>query len=136
MFDGTEWSIPDLQTITASERVSNALPVVEAGTAIAVDAGNADCELSGYTYNCADCADVTVQLGTDSGVSDADGDPITYQWFVMSGDATLSDPMDMSTEVTLSVRVLTRWCSETTTYELELVAQDCPVVLPMPLHCR
>ena len=79
------------------ERVSNALPVVEAGAAIAVDAGNADCELSRYTYNCADCADVTVQLETDSGVSDADGDPLTYQWYVMSGDATLSDPIDVST---------------------------------------
>ena len=127
VFDGTEWSIPDLQTITASERVSNALAVVEAGAAIAVDAGNADCELSGYTYNCADCADVTVQLGADSGVSDADGDPLTYQWYVMSGDATLSDPMDMNTEVTLSgASVDSVGACETTTYELELVAQDCP----------
>ena len=39
-----------------SERVSNSLPVVEVGASIA-DAGNADCELSGYTYNCADCVD-------------------------------------------------------------------------------
>lgn len=127
VYDGTEWSIPDLQVITASERVSNALPTVEAGTAIAVDAGNADCELSGYTYNCADCADVTVQLGTDSGVSDSDGDPLSYQWYVMSGDATLEDPFDMTTEVVLSgASVDSVGACETTTYELELVAQDCP----------
>ncbi len=127
VYDGTEWSIPDLQTITASERLSNALPTVEAGTSIAVDAGNADCELSGYTYNCADCADVTVQLGVDSGVSDADGDPLSYQWYVMSGDATLEDPSDMTTEVLLSgASVDSVGACETTTYELELVAEDCP----------
>jgi hypothetical protein len=127
VFDGTDWSIPDLQTITASERLGNALPTVEAGTSIAVDAGNADCQLSGYTYNCSDCADVTVQLGVDSGVSDADGDPLSYQWYVMSGDATLDDPTDMNTEVLLSgASVDSVGACETTTYELELVAQDCP----------
>ena len=68
-----------------------------------------------------------MQLGADSGVSDADGDPLTYQWYVMSGDATLSDPMDMNTEVTLSgASVDSVGACETTTYELELVAQDCP----------
>ena len=66
-----------------------------------------------------------MQLGADSGVSMRQ--IIDLQWYVMSGDATLSDPMDMSTEVTLSgASVDSVGACETTTYELELVAQDCP----------
>ena len=127
VYDGSAWSIPDLITVTAGERVANALPFVEAGSAIAVDAGNAECELSGYSYNCGDCSNMTVQLGSDASVSDADGDPLTYSWYVMSGDATLSDETDLNTEVVLSGATTTEPnVCETTTYEFELVAQDCP----------
>ena len=127
VFDGAEWSIPDLQTISASERLGNALPTVNAGSAIAADAGNAECTLSGYTYNCGDCSNINVALGTDASVTDGDGDPISYQWYVMSGDATLDDPTSLTTDVTLSgASVDTAGACETTTYELELVAQDCP----------
>ena len=60
-------------------------------------------------------------------MSDSDGDPLSYQWYVMSGDATLEDPYDMTTEVVLSgASVDSVGACETTTYELELVAQDCP----------
>ena len=45
----------------------------------------------------------------------------------MSGDATLSDETDLNTEVVLSGATTTEPnVCETTTYELELVAQDCP----------
>ena len=127
VFDGAEWSIPDLMNISAKERMGNALPTVEAGAPIAVDAGNANCELSGYTYNCGDCANVTVELGNNAHVTDADGDPISYKWYVMSGDATLTDATDLNSEVVLSGATVDAPNScDSTTYELELVAEDCP----------
>ncbi len=127
VFDGSNWSVPDLVSITASERMSNALPTVEAGSAIAVDAGTADCELSGYTYNCGDCPNVTVELGSDASVQDADGDPISYEWHLMSGDANILDESDLNSEIILTGATASEPnACETTTYELELVAQDCP----------
>ncbi len=127
VFDGNAWSVPDLMSITASERMANALPTVEAGAAIAVDAGTADCQLSGYTYNCGDCPNVTVALGDTASISDADGDSISYQWYVMSGDATLADETSLTSDVVLSGASASEPnACETTTYELELVAQDCP----------
>lgn len=127
VFDGLEWSVPDLVTVTTSERVSNVVPTVDAGSSISIDGGNGDCELAGYSYTCSECSAVTTSLGTDAGVSDSDGDPVTYQWYVMSGDATLSDPTDLNSEIVLSGASPTEPnACEVTTYELELVATDCP----------
>ena len=127
VYDGFEWSLPDLVSITAGERVANTLPVVEAGASLSVDAGDGDCELSGYTYSCSACAAVSVSIGTDAGVSDGDGDPFTHQWYVMSGSASISDEYALSTEVSLSGASPTEPnACETTSYELELVATDCP----------
>lgn len=127
VFDGLEWSVPDLVAITASERINNALPAVNAGSSMSLDAGDGDCELAGYSYTCSECSAVTTILGTDAGVTDSDGDQVSYQWYVMSGDATLSDPTDLNSEIVLSGASPTAPnACEITTYELELVATDCP----------
>lgn len=127
VFDGTDWSLPDLVTITASERISNAAPIVEAGSSLSLDGGTADCELSGYNYNCAQCSPVLITIGTDASVSDNDGDPVSYEWVVLSGDVSISEPDSIETTATFSGATpdAPSACTETT-YELELIAEDCP----------
>ena len=127
VYDGTDWSIPDLITVTVSERSANTSPVVEAGGSLVLDGGTGDCELSGYNYNCSQCTPVNVTIGTDASVTDADGDPMTYEWVVLSGDATVSEPNVIETNASFSGAVpdAPNACVDTV-YELELIAEDCP----------
>jgi hypothetical protein len=103
VFDGKTWSTPDTMVIEAAERASNSAPTADAGADVAVDAGSADCDESGYTYNCAECADVSTMLGSDARAADPDGDPISIEWTLKSSDgsAEIADPHSLATSVTL-----------------------------------
>ena len=50
--DGISWSNPDVITLGVLDRPTNSPPLVNAGSAISVDAGNAECSESGYSYAC------------------------------------------------------------------------------------
>lgn len=100
--DGTTWSTPDTVTLTASERSYNTAPAVNAGADQAISAGTAECELSGYVYNCDECADQTVTIGSDAVINDPDGDPVTYRWEILDGSATIANDASLTTTVTLS----------------------------------
>lgn len=127
VYDGTAWSIPDLITVFASERVANVPPAVLAGASLNLDGGSGDCIVSGYGYACDDCASLSITVGTDAVITDADGDPMTYEWVVMSGDATISDPTSLETTVILSGATTSELnACEETNYELELIVEDCP----------
>lgn len=102
VYDGTSWGTPDTVHLDAAERVVNSPPTVDAGRDVAVDAGSGVCEQSGYLYNCEACSDQTVALGSDAVVTDDDGDPLTIEWTVVSGDATIADPHSISTQVTIT----------------------------------
>jgi len=99
--DGTNWATPDVVQVIAAERAGNAPPAVNAGADQAVDAGSAECEPSGYVWNCDECPEQSISLGTDAIVTDADGDPLIYTWTVESGDAVIASPNTLSTNVTL-----------------------------------
>ena len=100
--DGQNWSTPDVITLEAAERRANTEPIADAGSDVAVSAGNAVCEESGYTYDCEECEEQTVTLGSDARASDPDGDPYTLVWSVEEGSAKITDPNQLSTTVTLS----------------------------------
>ena len=124
--DGQEWSQPDIMAISATQRSYNTEPTVDAGSNVAADAGEAECEESGYTYDCDTCSDVTVELGGDASAEDAEGDPITYLWEVVSGDATIEDDSSLVTNVTLEDAEPTEpnECEETE-YVFQVTATDC-----------
>lgn len=124
--DGTSWSTPDLITIEATERPTNAAPVVNPGTGETVAGGDAECRASGYTYVCSSCEDVTLDLGELASVSDADGDALVTRWTVLSGDATIADPDALSTSVRLeNASPITVGACENNVYEMQLSATDC-----------
>lgn len=126
VFDGKNWSTPDPMRVTADERRSNTKPVVDAGTDQVVAGGNGECTLSGYEYVCDECGKQTVTLGGDARVTDPDGDPLTYEWSVADGKATISNPGSITTTVTLEDAAPTEpgSCADTD-YRLELKATDC-----------
>ena len=62
---------------------------MNAGSAISVDAGNAECSESGYSYACGDCAPVSVSIGGNASANDPDGDPVVFSWSTVEGDIEL-----------------------------------------------
>jgi len=126
VFDGAAWSAPDLVTIEAAERRSNAPPRVNAGASVSLDLGSAACERRGGVYRCDPCAAVMVALGTDARVDDPDGDPTALLW-TSGDDLRIADPDRLETEVLLSEVYPQRpnACHDTT-YRISLEATDCP----------
>jgi len=125
-FDGEHWGPPDTVTVTASERTFNSPPQVSAGATKVEAAGNAACEESGYVYACDECDSLTLALGDDATATDADGDPLTYAWTVLDGDATIEDPTSLSTTVRLDGAEPTEPSAcEDTTYSFQLTVTDC-----------
>lgn len=125
-YDGDGWGNVATVTVTASERSFNTPPEVNAGTPQALTGGDADCEESGYTYECDECASMTVDLGADATASDPDGDPLTYEWTVIDGDATISDADKLNARVKLEGAEPTEpGACEDTTYQFQLKVTDC-----------
>lgn len=124
--DGTTWSDVALQQLTAEERSYNTSPLVEAGADQAIDAGEAECTETGYTYNCDECLEQTVPLSADAAISDADGDPLAVKWEVLSGNATIADDTALNTTVTLFDAEPTEpGACEQVVYEFQLTVTDC-----------
>ena len=100
------------------------LTVFDAGTGGGdVDAGSAECYISGYDYVCDDCAAVSMPIGADGEVTGAYN---SLSWVVTSGSASIADSSTLSTTATLSGLAPTEpdECEEETT-TLELRVEDC-----------
>ena len=126
VFDGESWSLPDEITITASERSYNSAPTVFPGVTTSANAGEVICEEVGYSYICAYCDPVSIGLGLDAIVRDADDDPMTVHWTVISGSAGIPDPDQVVTEAQLgSSQPLEPDACEPNEYRFELTVTDC-----------
>ena len=94
---------------------------------IYVDAGEAECELSGYSYNCGSCEAVTVDLGTDALLSDGDGDYMDVRWSNVSWQYVgFSDTETLQTTATIDFATANEpgECNDTAV-ELLLTVTDC-----------
>ena len=92
-----------------------------------IDAGDASCQQSGYSYICDECESVSVNLGVGASVSDPDGDILTHVWSVLEGDATITDPNSLTTMVVLEgAEPSEPGVCDSTEYQIQLAAVDCP----------
>ena len=126
--DGLEWSSPALVPLNVAERASNGAPAVNAGNAMTVDAGDAECEAGAYsTYTCGSCEDVTITLGQGAAINDPDGDRYTVVWSVLDGDASISDETSLQSSITFrNAEPEQPGSCANTSYEIQLAATDCP----------
>jgi hypothetical protein len=127
VFDGTSWSTPDTVTINTIERLTNNAPSVYAGADLAFSAGTATCSKTAYGWDCDECPAIDEIIGVDALITDADGDPYTHLWEVVSGQATIDEPTELVTQVSLdgAAPVAAKECAETF-YTFRLNATDCP----------
>lgn len=102
--DGSEWSTPDELTAVVAERWANTEPQVEAGAEITINAGTALCSEGSYsTWECGTCDPVSLNIGTDASVTDAESDPYTVLWTEGEGSVEFTGPTDaVQTQVYLT----------------------------------
>lgn len=125
--DGSNWSVPDIVTATVIDRKYNTEPAVEAGLDKAFDGGSAECEEVAYGYECDDCGEMTVELGAEATLHDADDDPYVFEWTVIDGEATIDDPHSLRTPVILAgAAPVEPGACENNDYTFQLSATDCP----------
>ena len=126
VFDGENWSSPDIISITAGERSFNSPPVVSIATPDTVDAGAACCEPSGYVYNCEECTSQTVNLGDLVTITDPDNDPVTIVWESIEGSAVFVDVTDPGTNIAIDDLEPTEpLVTDDIEIQLSMTATDC-----------
>lgn len=124
--DGASWSAPDAVTLTVAERSFNSAPAVTISTWPTVDAGSAECEESGYTYDCEECSNQTVEFGSNVTIKDADNDPYTVVWEMTDGDGIISDPTSLITNIKFeSISPSEPGVCDNNEYSLQLTVTDC-----------
>lgn len=126
VFDGTNWSVPDILTLTIGERSFNSPPVVSIATPPTIDAGAACCEPSGYIYDCEECTTQTTSLGTGVTINDPDNDPYTILWEEVEGSVTFTDPTDLNTNLKLDdIEPSEPQVTDDNQFEIQLTVTDC-----------
>ncbi|MCP4805248.1 MAG: hypothetical protein GY913_02860 [Proteobacteria bacterium] len=98
VFDGTDWSAPDVVTMVTQGLDANQAPVANAGAADSVST-TTDCERLSYSsWDCEDCPSYGFDL--DASASwDPDGDELRFEWNEATGETTIESPYTAATEV-------------------------------------
>ncbi|MCB9764527.1 MAG: hypothetical protein H6739_32430 [Alphaproteobacteria bacterium] len=124
--DGDGWSAPDRLVLEVAERSFNGPPSITITDWPLIDAGEAECTASGYTYNCDDCPDQTFEFGSNVTVNDPDGDVYTVLWELVNGDGTVASPESLITNLRLEdVETSEPGVCDVNEYDLRLTVTDC-----------
>ena len=128
VFDGTTWSSPTLATVNLAERAKNTAPVVKAGADRTEKAGDAVCEEDGYTYDCESCSGLTLEVGKDGSIVDAESDPLVVSWTVTTtGKATIANASVFPTQSVIgSTTPEEPGACAKTDFVFAVQATDCP----------
>ena len=121
--EGDATSTPSSTSVTITSRATNNAPVAAAGDDQTVTA-TAECIPISYgvSYDCPEC-ETSITLDA-SGTTDADDEPLTYAWSILSGTATLSDE-DTATPTIDLTSAASFGVATTSTVELQVEVTDC-----------
>ena len=113
-------SLPDVLEVSVDARTANAVPVADAGDNQSDD-GNASCVSS----ECRCEGQPFLLDGSNS--TDADGDPLSYRWEILSGDGLLSSSTGEEIQVDLPGLAVPNTSGATTQQAtfVALVVTDC-----------
>jgi len=123
--DGENTSAPDYVAVQAVPNQPNAAPLADAGGNVTIDA-NAACSTGGFgsSASCAPCSQRTTTLDANSS-TDPDGDPLRFQWALLSGSASLQGVDSDVVEVTLPELPVNPGGFSSANFEIGLTVHDC-----------
>ena len=85
-----------------------------------------ECEEDGYVYDCEDCEDQTIEIGSNVTINDPDNDPYTVMWELTSGSGIISNPSAVTTSVKLeNIEATEPNVCDSNEWVLELTVTDC-----------
>ena len=123
VFDGQEWSYPDVLSFTISDPEDNEPPVANAGADQNIDV-EVDCESSSYVWSCPDCEEVEIDLD-GSASSDPDGDAVSYNWTEDTGTISILNPYAALTIGTIPAQPAEFRVENAIEFEVDLAVADC-----------
>jgi len=123
VYDGTEWSAPDIVTMTIDDSSSNHGPVANAGEDQTMET-SADCTSASYVWTCEDCAELSVELDGSSSY-DADGDELYFYWSEATEVLKLSNPYGALTDAVVSAQPSEYGVDNTMVLTVNLDVADC-----------
>jgi len=123
VFDGADWSAPDIVTYTVQSESVDSPPVANAGDDQSVDA-EADCTVGlSYSASCEDCEGADISLdGTAS--YDADGDDLTFKWTEPTSTMDIALSTAPATNATVPGVTAEYRTDVTVTYDVTLTVTD------------
>ena len=104
----------------------NTAPIVSISTLATISGGEVECEEDGYVYDCEDCEDQTIEIGSNVTINDPDNDPYTVMWELTSGSGIISNPSAVTTSVKLeNIEATEPNVCDSNEWVLELTVTDC-----------
>jgi hypothetical protein len=123
VYDGTQWSPPDIVEHTVNGTALNEAPIANAGIDEIIDI-EADCETSDYVFTCEDCPASFVLLD-GTGSTDPNGDTLSYLWTEETGGLTLDTPESAFTYARHGSRTAEYSVETQDSYTVDLNVEDC-----------
>ena len=122
--DGSEWSAPDLVSLSIGEIAQNSRPIANAGDNQEIEV-SADCESSSYSSDCGNCAQSVVTLN-GSGSIDPNGDSLSFLWTEEGTSLGILAPGSPMTDVIIpSASLSSPTATINQTYQFSLMVSDC-----------
>ena len=126
VYDGSQWSVPDVMVLTVEDRTYNSPPVIETTPYPTISGGDVDCEVSGYAYDCDQCSNQSITLSDYVDVTDPDNDPFTVEWELLVGEGSITDPTSIDTQIILEdIEATEPGVCDSNEYILQITATDC-----------
>lgn len=99
VYDGAQWSTPDIVTYTFQDQGENHAPVANAGEDQTIST-TPECDTTSYTWSCDDCKSEDVELDGSGSDDPLDGDALSFYWSeVDTSDLTIQSPYSAVTKV-------------------------------------
>lgn len=122
VYDGKDWSAPDLVKYTVVGEALNSTPIANAGDDQTISS-EAECSSASYVWTCGEC-DGGTAIVDGSASYDPDDDEIAFFWKDPSGTATFAIPKAPMTRVTVPGGPAEYGVDTTTEYEITLEVSD------------
>jgi chitinase len=130
VFDGEDWSAPDLVNYTIGEMSENQRPVANSGENQSIEV-SASCDDAGGSYSSGECSDCPASniILDGTGSIDPNGDLLTFSWAEVTGNLeALGSSISVTTSAITDVMLPPRAYSSgtiTDDFEFVLTVADC-----------
>jgi len=123
VYDGTQWSSPDIVEHTVNGTALNEAPIANAGEDMVIDI-EGDCDTSSYVWTCADCEEAVAVLD-GTGSYDPNGDSMSYLWTEKTGEITIDTPESAYTYARYPSQTSSYGVETQATFTVDLKVADC-----------